>query len=972
VGSGEWGQGSSFPHSPLPTPYSLLTTPTYMKEWLPAGTIIAHFQISSRISANGIGEVYQVTEVSSGRELALKLLPASLVSDPQTRQRFIQVFSSVAQLRHPNFCQVYEAGVTEDGRPFVAMEYVKGQSLDLVGLNYNLSVPEITSIIIQIAEALDGLHTRGWFHLAIKPTDLMIASDRRVKILDLGLGLAFPLSLSGAADGVLKATLGAARYLSLEQMIGERPDQRSDVFSLGAVFYELLTGSPPISGSSAEELIAAATLATPPPIMDFREDAPPALNEIVMKALAKDKGVRYQTMGALARDLRNLSAEESVRGQNRKMRANDPHGASKREAGEGEKLPPGSFIDDLKRAISGLLESRSKGQAAKQPKIHVERERSLPADIAHFCKLYWRYLLASFLALAGVAIAVVVVGLVRDRLSETEVSLLAQPTSLTTNGKVTSAAISPDGENLIYAVDEGGRQSLLLKELKSAKETRLASAQSFEYRGLTFSSDGRWINYLKSPAGAGAGAVFRIATRGGTEQPLPITDAISSASFSPDGRSLAVVKTNGAGSETSLWVGNETGNGAILVNRFSPAAFQPALPAWSPDGRVIICAVRGADSDLFLKLVAIGVGDRTENTIVSGRWSEIDHVVWRADGGGLIVAASDPITRRSQLWRVEYPSGAVSRVTQDWSDYRGASLTRDASALVSVQSEMLSNVWVAPSADVNQTRQITTGRMDGLNGMTWTRDERLVYVSLAGGREGVWISDRVGVGNDDEPQHRPLPTESSDGGQYHPTVSPDGRFITYVIERASGAYLLRNETERREFIPLSNERLAFFPQFTPDGKWIIYSTIRDGRGVIARVSAGGGSPETLVAGRVWRAVVSPDGTKIACNYLDETTASWKLAVLPVSGGAPLAVFDAPGSAYRVFQWTPDAAGLTYIVARGGVSNLWAQRLSGGTPAQYTGFKSGRIFNFAWSRDGLRLALAHGWVSSDVALIQNFR
>jgi len=941
-----------------------------MKEWLPAGTIIAHFRISSRISADGIGEVYQVTEVSSGRELALKLLPASLVADPQTRQRFIQIFSSVAQLRHPNFCQVYEAGVAEDGRPFVAMEYVKGQSLDLAGLNYNLSVPEITSIIIQIAEALDGLHTQGWVHLAIKPADLMVTSDRRVKILDLGFGLAFPLSL--AAGGDLKGAPGAARYLSLEQMIGEQPDRRSDVFSLGAVFYELLTGSPPFSGPSMEELIAAATLATPPPITDFSEDAPPALNEIVMKALAKDKGVRYQTTGALARDLRNLSAEDPVRGQNREMRTNNPRGAGKRGAGEGEKLPPGSFIDDLKRAISGLLESQSKERAAKQPKIQIERERSLLADIAHFCRLYWRYLLASFLALAGVAIAVVIVAILRDRSSETEDSRLTQPTSLTTNGKVMSAAISPDGENLIYAVDEGGRQSLFLKELKSVKETRVASVQSIEYRGLTFSSDGRWISYLKSPAGSGVGAVFRIATRGGAEQPLPITNAISSASFSPDGRSLAVVKTNGSGSETSLWIGNETGNGAVLVNRFSPAAFQSAPPAWSPDGRVIICAVRDADSDLFLKLVAIGVGDKAENTIVSGQWSEIDQVAWRADGGGLIVAASDPIARRSRLWRVDYPSGAVSRITQDLSEYRGVSLTRDASALVSVQSEMLSNVWVAPSADVNQTRQITTGRMDGLNGIAWTRDERLVYVSLAGGREGVWISDRVGVGNGAEPQHRPLPTESSDGGQYHPTVSPDSRFATYVIERAGGAYLLRNEIERREFSPLSNERLAFFPQYAPDGKWIIYSTIRDGRSVIARVSAGGGSPETLVAGRAWRAVVSPDGAKIACNYLDETTASWKLAVLPVSGGAPLAAFDAPGSAYRVVQWTPDAAGLIYIVTQGGVSNLWAQRLSGGAPAQYTGFKSGRVFNFAWSRDGLRLALAHGWVSSDVALIQNFR
>ncbi|MGH9844049.1 MAG: protein kinase domain-containing protein [Blastocatellia bacterium] len=940
-----------------------------MKEWLPAGTIIAHFRISSRISANGTGEVYQATEVSSGRELALKLLPASLVTDPQARQRFIEVFSSVVQLRHHNFCQVYEAGGAEDGRPFVAMEYVKGQSLDLAGLSYRLSIPEITSIIIQIAEALDSLHTQGWVHLAIKPADLMMTPDRQVKILDLGFGLAFPLSLSVAADGSLKVPLGAARYLSLEQMAGERADRRSDVFSLGAVLYELLTSRPPFSGSSVKELIAAASLATPPPIMDFREDAPPALNKIVMKALAKDRAARYQTMGALARDLRNLSAEAPVYAPGRAMRAKDPPGAGKRGAVEGEKLPPGSLIDDLKKALTRLLESKPKGQPPKQPKIFLEQDRSFLADIAHFFRLYWRHLLASFLALVGVAIAVGIVATLRDRSSEPEKSRSLQITTLTTSGKVRSAAISPDGENLVYAVDEGGGQSLQLKDLKGARETRIAPAQPIEYRGLTFSPDGRWITYLKSPDGSGPAAIYRIAARGGTEQPLPITNAISSASFSPDGKSLAVVKRNGAGSETSLWVGDEMGKGAVLVHRFTPAAFQSALPAWSPDGRVIICAVRGAESDLFLELAAIGVGDKTENTLVSGRWSEIDQVAWRADGAGLIVAASDPITRRSRLWRVEYPSGEVSRITQDWGDYRGASLTRDASLLISVQSEVLSNIWVTPGANAGQLRQITTGGRDGMNGIAWMPDHRLVYVSLTNGRETLRIGGRA---DGAEPQHRPLPTESGDGGQYQPAVSADGRFVAYVIERAGGAYLLRNEIARKEFRPLVNDRLAFSPQFSPDGAWVIYSAIRGGRGVIAKVSSSGGAPETLIAGRAWRAVVAPDGTKIACNYLDETTAGWRLAVLPTSGGAPTAVFDAPGSMHRVVQWTPDGAGLAFIVTRGGVSNLWSQPISGGPPAQFTDFKTDRIFNFAWSRDGERLALAHGWESSDVALIQNFR
>src|SRR5262249_2604384 len=151
------------------------------------------------------------------------------------------------------------------------------------------------------------------------PADLMMTSDLQVKILDLGIRQAFPL-----------------------QMVGERPDQRSDVFSLGAVFYELLTGHRSASGYLAPELVATATLTPPPPITDFREDASPALNEVVMNALAIDPKARYQTVGDLARDLRDLSLAEFSRDQKRAARANDPRGGGKSGAAEGEDLPPGS------------------------------------------------------------------------------------------------------------------------------------------------------------------------------------------------------------------------------------------------------------------------------------------------------------------------------------------------------------------------------------------------------------------------------------------------------------------------------------------------------------------------------------------------------------------------------------------------------------------------------------------------------
>jgi Tol biopolymer transport system component len=711
------------------------------------------------------------------------------------------------------------------------------------------------------------------------------------------------------------------------------------------------------------------------------------LNPIVAKALAKDANARYRTMGELARDLRYLAAQEQgwmalmppdttqpVHASGREGKpgsvAAEARGGGKSGKVKGAKLASASFIDDLKRLFTSLFESKSKRQGGGEGQVELIQERSFVEDIVHFFKLYWRILLASFLALAGIAIAVVIVGILWNREPETEEAGVMQIEHITTNGKVTSAAISPGGDHLVYAIDEGEGQSLWLKELKGAKETRIASASSTEYRGLAFSPDSQWISYFKSRPGDEPGFVYRIAARGGAEQRLPIKNAIGAISFSPDGESLAVVSASDLTSESSLWVGGATGAGKPLVVRQSPAAFHPGAIAWSPDGRFIACAVKDADNDLYLKVVTIAVADRTENTVVSGRWSEVDGIAWLNDGGGLIVAASDPITRASKLWRVDYQSGSISRATADTSEYCGASLTNDARLLVSVQREVSSHLWIAPGADSDQWRQITTGRFDGVNGMAWTSDQRLVFASWTNDRENIWIS---GQGKNDEvPPSHPIPTESGDGGRYQPAVSPDGRFVAYVIERAGGAYLLRNEIERREMKLASEERLAFFPQFSSDGRWIVYSAIRNGRGAIAKVSSDGGRPETVIDKRAWRAVLSPDGTKVACNYLDETTARWRLAIFPVSGGNPLAVFDAPGSMHRVVQWTPDGNGLAFIVTRGGVSNIWVQPISGGAPSPMTSFKTDRIFNFAWSRDGRQLALARGWSSGDVVLIRNFR
>lgn len=344
-----------------------------MKEWLRAGTKIAHFRVSSRLGASGVGEVYQAQDISSGHTIALKLLPEALVSDPRAQQRFAQIYSLVAQLRHPNFCTVYESGITDAGRPFVAMEYFYGHSFDLFGFGVQLTIPQIVFLVVQIAEALDSVHARGWFHLAIKPENLMIVS-KQAKILDFGFAAAFPHLLSDDAPEPMRATLTDARYLSPEQVMGEKPDQRADVFSLGAVFYELLAGRPPFAGYSVNEVLAAISLAEPDPVTEFRDDAPPELEAILAKALAKDINARYQTMGEFALNLRNLAARQrrwpplpppdmsrSIQYSGRNGRkgtiANARITGDLAQLGEGGNAPL-SLIDDLKQLFTGRLKDK--------------------------------------------------------------------------------------------------------------------------------------------------------------------------------------------------------------------------------------------------------------------------------------------------------------------------------------------------------------------------------------------------------------------------------------------------------------------------------------------------------------------------------------------------------------------------------------------------------------------------------------
>src|SRR5690606_20366972 len=275
-----------------------------------AGTQFGRYEIRSKIGEGGMGEVYSALDRELDRNVAIKLLPSEFTLDADRRSRFRQEAKAVSALNHPNIITIYEIGENEHGS-YLATEFVEGRTLREVLKNESLTLPRILRIIEQAANALVAAHHAGIVHRDIKPENIMVRSDSIVKVLDFGL--AKPISPSAddpAENKTLPGTvMGSARYMSPEQARGRDIDERTDIWSLGVVLYEMLIGSVPFEGETTADTIAAVVYKEPESIGDLLPNLPPELGRIVRKALQKDRDERYQDIKDMALDLKELLNE---------------------------------------------------------------------------------------------------------------------------------------------------------------------------------------------------------------------------------------------------------------------------------------------------------------------------------------------------------------------------------------------------------------------------------------------------------------------------------------------------------------------------------------------------------------------------------------------------------------------------------------------------------------------------------------
>lgn len=936
-----------------------------MPQALPSGTKIGRYEIQSQLGVGGMGEVYLAKDEKLDRNVALKILPADVAMKQERMVRFVREARAAAALNHPNIAHIYEIG-EQDGVHFIAMEYVDGKTLREKIHFEKTDLRKLIKYLQQVASGLAKAHAAGIVHRDLKPDNIMIARDGYAKILDFGLAkLIEPSAVSPsetAASDVATVEweqhslpgklLGTVGYMSPEQAQGKVNDidHRSDIFSFGCMLYEAITGKRPFQGESKVQSLYRIIYEAPPPMTDFAPGAPPDLQRIVRRCLAKDPDERYQSIQDVALELKELRRD--LEGDTQMDITIVPSAM-------------GSVMDSQRIPTTPTPTMPSMAASSVELSARPTSSEIIFSEIKQHKSVVVLSLIGLMLLVGGI------VFFVTKFLNRTapEPFRSMKITRLTTGGKIGNASIkgyasiSPDGKYVVFRTTESGKDSLWVRQVLTGSLVKIAPDLPGKVGGTTFSPDGEFVYYSMFETADPLGTLYRVAVLGGA--PSKIMAGVTSAiTFSPDGKQLSFIRTTQPISD--LMVANTDGTGERkIASRRLPEYFPAAGgPAWSPDGKTIACGAGTLSGNMSGTVVSVPVSGGAETPVGSPQWISVSRVVWLKDGSGLIVAAvPDLISAGTQLWHLSFPEGKIRRVTNDLNAYGTTSLglTADSKTLVTIQADKASQVWVVTTG--SDARQITFGKYDG-ESLAWSVDGKLFYTAPSGEQLDIWSIDPATTSNSQ------ITTDAYTEGLG--CVSPDRQFVVFSSNRTGNFNLWRLTLGSGDQVQLTEgKEVDSQATCSPDGQWVLFKSVRQGKSTFWKVPIGGGEPQQIFGQTSSWAAISPDGKLIAVRYVDDQKSVNRIAIMPFDGGAPLKTLEVPLT-YRDIGlgWTSDNRSIVYADARDNADNLWTVAINGGPPRQLTKFDTGLIFAFQLSRDGKQIALSRGSQTDDVILLRD--
>ncbi len=789
------------------------------------GTKLGPYEILSPLGAGGMGEVYRARDSRLGREVAVKVLPQHLSSNPEVRARFEREAKTVSSLNHPHICVLHDVG-REGDTDYLVMELIDGETLTARLERGPMSTAEVFKIGSQVADALDRAHRAGVVHRDLKPGNVMLTRSG-AKLMDFGLargaGMAGSAGESGATIGALTQSptvaqpltaegtiIGTFQYMSPEQLEGKEADVRSDIWAFGCLLHEMATGQRAFDGRSQASLISAIMSSEPAPVSRLAPLSPFALDRMVAQCLAKDPDERFQS----AHDVRLVL--DTLRGSS-----------------ASEATPPAAAMP------------RRRGRFA------ITVVAGLAAGIA-----------------IGMAAAKWLMPAAQDE--PPRVRMLAY------SGADQSPAASPDGKTMAFVSARSGRSRIWLKQLSSGDEVALTDGED---TNPTFSPDGSQIAFARNEDGQTS--LWRVSIVGGQPRRF-VEDAVSGA-WSPDGSRFAFLRVSEGGPNFGeVWVADADGSKPRRIHENVSAL---RWLSWSPDGeRLLSASVPLANAAIHYVVVSAD-GGPAEIVHPAGGLALTSNPVWLGDGERIAYAILEALAttvtgQASRIVEHSLRTGEVREILNLPSSCRDLAVLGPGRLLIGMAQQSQNLVLIDhPGTPRATQRWLTRGGGADRQPVFSPDGSRLLFSSNRSGNLDLWemeVASGALTRVTDNPDQ-----------DWDPAYTPDGRGILWSSDRSGLFQIWAARVDGSQARQVSSDSVdAENPTMTADGRWIVYLSGQRSAPGVWKMKADGSSPQPLVRG-VNLPDTSPAGDVFAAPTGVGQRTGRELRVFRVSDGSPL-------------------------------------------------------------------------------------